>query len=118
FIPKIGALFTIIPASVIGGSLVMVFAMISISGINLITKEPLKNRNSVILAVSLGLGYGLGNVPEALTIFPESIKLIFGGSGIVVSGTIAVLLNIILPLETEEVKIDSAEEISIIKKAA
>ncbi|MGL5429110.1 MAG: hypothetical protein ACRDAS_14475, partial [Cetobacterium sp.] len=77
-----------------------------------------KNRNSVILAVSLGLGYGLGNVPEALTIFPESIKLIFGGSGIVVSGTIAVLLNIILPLETEEVKIDSAEEISIIKKAA
>ena len=118
FIPKIGALFTIIPASVIGGSLVMVFAMISISGINLITKEPLKNRNSVILAVSLGLGYGLGNVPEALTIFPESIKLIFGGSGIVVSGTIAVLLNIILPLEAEEVKTESAEEISIIKKAA
>ncbi|MGL5099476.1 MAG: uracil-xanthine permease family protein, partial [Fusobacteriaceae bacterium] len=34
FIPKIGALFTIIPPSVIGGSLIMVFAMITISGIN------------------------------------------------------------------------------------
>ncbi|WP_297598041.1 nucleobase:cation symporter-2 family protein [uncultured Cetobacterium sp.] len=103
FIPKIGALFTIIPASVIGGSLVMVFAMISISGINLITKDPLVGRNAVILAVSLGLGYGLGNVPAALNIFPESIKLIFGGSGIVVSGSIAVFLNLILPQEEKKV---------------
>lgn len=97
FLPKIGALFTIVPPSVIGGSLVMVFAMISISGINLITKDPLVGRNAVILAVSLGLGYGLGNVPDALAIFPESVKLIFGGSGIVVSGSIAVFLNLVLP---------------------
>lgn len=102
FIPKIGALFTVVPPSVIGGSLVMVFAMISISGIQLITKEPLKGRNAVILAVSLGLGYGLGNVPDALVAFPESIRLIFGGSGIVVSGSIAVLLNIILPQDEKE----------------
>ncbi|MGL4307835.1 uracil-xanthine permease family protein [Cetobacterium sp. SF1] len=113
FIPKIGALFTVFPPSVIGGSLVMVFAMISISGIQLITKEPLKGRNAVILAVSLGLGYGLGNVPDALVAFPESIRLIFGGSGIVVSGSIAVILNIILPkeLSTEEEKTLAGEEI-------
>lgn len=118
FIPKIGALFTIIPASVIGGSLVMVFAMISISGINLITKVPLKSRNSVILSVSLGLGYGLGNVPEALNAFPESIKLIFGGSGIVVSGTIAVLLNIILPPENETAEEKLTEEAKLAEKVA
>lgn len=99
FLPKIGAFFIAIPSSVIGGSLVMIFAMISISGINLITKEPLMGRNAVILSVSLGLGYGLGNVPNALNAFPESIKLIFGGSGIVVSGSIAVFLNLILPKE-------------------
>jgi NCS2 family nucleobase:cation symporter-2 len=103
FFPKIGAIFSVIPASVIGGSLVMIFAMISISGINLITKEPLTGRNSIILAVSLGLGYGLGNVPEALNAFPEGIKLIFSGSGIVVSGTIAVLLNLILPANLKEI---------------
>ncbi len=97
FIPKIGALFTIIPPSVIGGSLVMIFAMISISGINLITKDKLQGRNSVIIAVSLGLGFGLGSVPEALSHFPHTIQLIFGGSGIVVSGAIALILNIILP---------------------
>lgn len=83
FIPKVGAILSIVPASVIGGSLVMIFAMISISGINLITKEPLKGRNALILFVSLGLGYGLGSVPAALSYFPESVKLIFGGSGMV-----------------------------------
>ena len=108
FIPKIGALFTIIPPSVIGGSLVMIFAMISISGINLITKDKLQGRNSVIIAVSLGLGFGLGSVPEALAHFPQTIQLIFGGSGIVVSGAIALILNIVLPQdEVEEKKTES-----------
>ena len=104
FMPKIGAVLGIVPPSVIGGSLVMVFAMITISGINLITKEPLRGRNALILSVSLGLGYGLGSVPSALAYFPESVKLIFGGSGIVVSGSIAVILNMILPEEKEEKK--------------
>ncbi|MGL4403830.1 MAG: uracil-xanthine permease family protein [Fusobacteriaceae bacterium] len=104
FIPKIGALFTIIPPSVIGGSLIMVFAMIAISGINLITKEELAGKNAIILAVSLGLGYGLGSVPDALVHFPESVKLIFGGYGIVISGGIAVTLNLILPKEKAQVE--------------
>ncbi|WP_372713209.1 uracil-xanthine permease family protein [Ilyobacter sp.] len=113
FIPKIGALFTIIPPSVIGGSLVMIFAMISISGINLITKDKLQGRNSVIIAVSLGLGFGLGSVPEALAHFPQTIQLIFGGSGIVVSGAIALILNIVLPQDevvekTSETKLKNA----------
>lgn len=110
FIPKIGVFLTLIPPSVIGGSLVMIFAMISISGINLITKEPLSGRNAVILAVSLGLGYGLGSVNDALRAFPESIKLIFGGSGIVISGAIAVLLNIILPKEINETSKQSIKD--------
>lgn len=112
FFPKIGAVLSIVPASVLGGSLVMIFAMISISGINLITKEPLVGRNAVILSVSLGLGYGLGSVPAALKYFPASIQLIFGGSGIVVSGSIAVLLNIILPLDEKVKKTLKAEKVS------
>ena len=90
----------------------MIFAMISISGINLITKEPLVGRNAVILSVSLGLGYGLGSVPAALKYFPASIQLIFGGSGIVVSGSIAVLLNIILPLDEKVKKTLKGEKVS------
>ena len=113
FIPKVGAILSIVPASVIGGSLVMVFAMISISGINLITKEPLKGRNALILSVSLGLGYGLGSVPQALNNFPESVRLIFGGSGIVVSGSIAVILNLILPPDEEISKFIKKDKMKI-----
>ena len=113
FIPKVGAILSIVPASVIGGSLVMVFAMISISGINLITKEPLKGRNALILSVSLGLGYGLGRVPQALNSFPESVKLIFGGSGIVVSGSIAVILNLILPPDEEIKKLIKKDKMKV-----
>lgn len=113
FIPKVGAILSIVPASVIGGSLVMVFAMISISGINLITKDPLKGRNALILSVSLGLGYGLGSVPQALNSFPESVKLIFGGSGIVVSGSIAVILNLILPPDEEIKKLIKKDKMKV-----
>ena len=91
----------------------MVFAMISISGINLITKEPLKGRNALILSVSLGLGYGLGSVPQALNNFPESVKLIFGGSGIVVSGSIAVILNLILPPDEEIKKLIKKDKMKV-----
>ncbi|MGL5123677.1 MAG: uracil-xanthine permease family protein [Fusobacteriaceae bacterium] len=105
FIPKIGALLTVIPQSVLGGSLIMMFAMISISGINLITKEPLKGRNAIIVAVSLGIGYGIGTVPSVLANYSETIKLIFGGSGIVVSGCIGVVLNMILPADKEVARV-------------
>ena len=47
-----------------------------------------------------------------LKYFPESIQLIFGGSGIVVSGSIAVLLNIILPLDEKIKKSLKTEKVS------
>lgn len=51
----------------------------------------------------IGLGYGFGAVPEGLKYLPETFKLIFGGTGLVLSGTIAILLNIILPEDKHEV---------------
>lgn len=95
--PKIGAVVAIMPTSVLGGAGIIMFSMIAISGVNLITKDPLKGKNSVVVAVALGLGFGLGSVPEALVSLPETLRLIFGGSGIVVAGLIAIFLNIILP---------------------
>lgn len=108
FIPKVAAAFTLVPQSVIGGSLVMIFSMISISGINLINQEPLEGRNAVILAVSLGLGYGIGLVPGVIEAFPESIRYIFTDSGFVVAGTLAVVMNLILPKKNEKVEVSVA----------
>lgn len=99
FFPKLGAVVSIMPPSVLGGAAILMFAMIAISGINLITKEPLDGRNGIIVAVALGLGFGLGSVPEVLAVFPEWAKLLFAQSGIVVASMVALILNIVFPKE-------------------
>ena len=80
----------------------MMFSSIVISGIQLITKEPLTGRNLSIVAVALGVGYGMGANTGVLAQAPEFIKLIFGGSGIVPAAMVAILLNILLPKEKAE----------------
>ena len=97
--PKVGALISIMPQSVLGGAAVMMFSSIVVSGIQLITKYPLDTRNITIVSVSLGLGYGLGANTAILNALPQGIQLIFGGSGIVPAAVVAILLNIILPKE-------------------
>ncbi len=95
--PKLGALVSIMPQSVLGGAAVMMFSSIVISGIQLITKEPLTGRNLSIVAVALGVGYGMGANTGILAQTPEFVQLIFGGSGIVPAAMVAILLNILLP---------------------
>ena len=96
-IPKLGALVSIMPQSVLGGAAVMMFSSIVVSGIQLITKEKLTPLNLTIVAVALGVGYGMGANPGILAHAPSAIKLIFGGSGIVPAALVAIILNIVLP---------------------
>jgi NCS2 family nucleobase:cation symporter-2 len=99
FFPKLGAIVSIMPSSVLGGAAILMFSMIAISGINLITKEPLDGRNGLIVAVALGLGFGLGSVPDVLAILPQWAQLLFAQSGIVVASMVALILNVIFPKE-------------------
>ena len=97
--PKLAALVSIMPQSVLGGAAVMMFSSIVISGIQLITKNPLTARNLSIVSVALGVGYGMGANTGILANAPQFIQLIFGGSGIVPAAMVAILLNIVLPKE-------------------
>ena len=96
-IPKLGAIVSIMPQAVLGGAAVMMFSSIVISGIQLITKEPLTGRNLSIVSVALGVGYGIGSNSAILANAPQMISLIFGGSGIVPAAVVAIVLNILLP---------------------
>ena len=96
-IPKLGALVSIMPQSVLGGAAVMMFSSIVVSGIQLVTKDPLTPRNLTILSVALGVGYGMGANPAILSATPQAVQLIFGGSGIVPAALVAMVLNILLP---------------------
>ena len=100
-LPKLGAFISIMPQSVLGGAAVMMFSSIIVSGIQLITKEPLDARNLTIVSVAIGVGYGIGANSSILVHTPEFVSLIFGGSGIVPAALMAIVLNIILPKEKE-----------------
>ena len=100
--PKLGAIVSIMPQSVLGGAAVKMFSSIVISGIQLITKEPLTARNLSIVSVALGVGYGMGANASILNQAPQAVQLIFGGSGIVPAALVAIVLNILLPKEKKE----------------
>ncbi len=107
--PKIGALISIMPQSVLGGAAVMMFSSIVVSGIQLITKNPLTTRCISIVSVSLGLGYGIGANTAVLSGLPQAVQLIFGGSGIVPAAMVAIALNILLPKAEEDKAIEAKE---------
>lgn len=99
--PKLAALVSIMPQSVLGGAAVIMFSSIVMSGIQLITKEPLTGRNMTIVSVALGLGYGLGSNGAVLAQMPQMVQLIFGGGGIVPAALVAILLNVLLPKDKQ-----------------
>lgn len=96
-VPKLGALVSIMPQSVLGGAAVMMFSSIVVSGIQLITREPLTPRSLSIVSVALGLGYGIGANIGILAHAPQMLSLVFGGSGIVPAALVAILLNLAIP---------------------
>lgn len=95
--PKVAAIVSIMPQSVLGGAAVMMFASIVVSGIQLITKQPIGAREITIVSVALGLGYGIGATAAATNALPYYVQLIFGGSGIVPAAFVAIILNVVLP---------------------
>lgn len=112
--PKFGAIISLMPSSVLGGASISMFAMIAVSGIKLITSEPLNERNSTIVALAIGIGVGISFVPGVLVSLPESIQLIFGDSGLVLVALIAVVLNIVLPKESTKSEEKSNLELEIV----
>lgn len=96
---------SVMPQSVLGGAAVIdVCIHPLISGIQLITKEPIGSREITIISVAIGLGYGLGATNGATSQLPYYIQLVFGGSGIVPCSLAAILLNIVLPKNSKPVR--------------
>lgn len=94
-LPKIGALVTIIPDSVLGGAMLVMFTMIAVQGIKMLTKVNFENnRNILVVAISIGLGLGVTVYPQIFQDLPQTIQL-FLGNGIVVASLCATLLNLI-----------------------
>jgi len=102
FIPKFAAVLTTIPQCVIGGATISVFAMITMTGIRMITSEPLTPRNTAVVGLAVALGVGVTSVQGSLGGFPVWVGTVFGSSSVVIATLVAILLNLILPRNKTE----------------
>jgi xanthine permease len=94
-VPKIGALTTVIPASVLGGAMVAMFGMVIAYGIKMLSKVELNSQeNLLIVACSVGMGLGVTAVPGLFVNLPESVQILTS-NGIVTGSLTAIILNIV-----------------------
>lgn len=99
--PVIGGILQLMPKPVLGGATLIMFGTVAIAGIKILAEAGLNRRNMLIVAISLGLGLGVAAVPDVLSHLPEVLKNIFG-SPITIGAFSAILLNLFLPREPEE----------------
>ena len=98
FIPKIAALTTIIPTSVLGGAMVAMFGMVIAAGIKMLSRVDFSSQeNLLIIACSVGMGLGVTTVPNLFSHLPETVKIL-SNSGIVAGSLTAIFLNLVFSI--------------------
>ena len=95
-LPKFGALAQIIPSSVIGGAMIVMFGFVSLQGMQMLARVDFVNNehNFLIAAVSIAVGVGFNN-SNLFNSLPTAFRMFFS-NGIVMASILAVVLNAIL----------------------
>ena len=106
--PVVGDLFGTMPDPVLGGATLLMFGMVAAAGIRIIASQPIGRKETLVLAISFGLGLGVelcpqaminGNgVPWVLKFAPDMVRNIFS-SGLVTGGVAAILANALIRIK-------------------
>lgn len=96
FVPKVGALISAMPISVLGGGVIIMFGMVVAAGVNMLAEVRWDARNMSILAIALTMGLGLKQVPQALQHLPDTLQILMT-SGLLPVAFLAIILNLALP---------------------
>jgi xanthine permease len=96
FLPKIAAVIGMVPPFLLGGTLVFMFGMIAVVGIQIIAGSMKAQRDILIVAASIGLSAVANFAPsQVFEMFPTAVRML-AADGIVVGTLTAVLLNLLL----------------------
>lgn len=117
-----GSVISTIPSAVIGGASIILFGMISASGLRMVIEHKAdigKTKDLLIVSITLAVGLGLGALSVASDIVgqvgvsaidPRLLKIMIGNveiSPLAIATLIAVLLNVIIPEPKEESKAET-----------
>ncbi|WEG76427.1 nucleobase:cation symporter-2 family protein [Vagococcus intermedius] len=102
--PKVGAMAQVIPESVLGGGMLVMFGMVAVQGMKMLSQADLADeKNLLIITVSIGFGLGFNMLPGLFNQLPETVQM-FTGNGIVISSLTAIILNLLCHGLTQEQK--------------
>jgi len=114
-IPKVGALISIIPAPLLGGTLVVMFGMVASVGVGILRDALKTKRDALIFAVSVGVGLAITVAPSgAFDAIPSGLRIVIS-DGIVVGALLAIVLNVVLPVEQRAASAEATEEPAAVK---
>lgn len=99
-VPKVGAVISTVPITVLGGGVIVMFGMVCAAGVSMLSAVDWSGRNMAIFAVSLSVGLGLQLEPDALQHLPATAKVLLT-SGLLPAAAIAIILNLLLPEESD-----------------
>tara|TARA_B100002003_G_scaffold194880_1_gene184579 strand:+ start:1 stop:1314 length:1314 start_codon:yes stop_codon:yes gene_type:complete len=100
-VPKVGAIVSSMPISVLGGGVILMFGMVVSAGVNMLSDVNWNKRSMFILAISLSVGLGLKMVPESMQHVGGHTLPLLLTSGLLPAALLAVVLNLILPDEQD-----------------
>jgi len=72
--------------------------MVAAAGVNMLSEVNWDRRNMMIFALSLSIGLGLQQVPDAMAFLGGTMKILMT-SGLLPAAVIAIVLNLVLPEE-------------------
>jgi NCS2 family nucleobase:cation symporter-2 len=99
FLPKVAAVVGMIQPFMLGGTLVFMFGMIVVVGIKIVSQSLEQQRDTLILAASVGLSSVVNLAPaQVFEVFPAAIRIL-AADGIVIGILVAIILNLVLPSE-------------------
>lgn len=102
FCPKLASVLSTIPNCVVGGATIVVFSMITMSGMSLVAKSRFTSRSMLVCGISLTLGLGISFAKDSLDVIGGYVQMFFGESSIILVALTAIVLNIVLPKTQED----------------
>jgi len=108
-LPKLAAMTTVIPSSVLGGAMIVMFGSVAVSGLSILSEVNLRKENNLlIIACSIAVGLGSATVPHLFDAMPEFAKMLLQ-NGIVTGSLTAILLNLLLSNKSAAAEADVDE---------
>ncbi|MDR2946767.1 MAG: purine/pyrimidine permease [Candidatus Adiutrix sp.] len=99
--PVVGVVFNIIPDPVLGGALILLFGIITATGMRIIFTDPITRRSILIIGISVGVGVGAAFQPNFTLHLPLWLADLLH-SPVAAGGLTAIVTNLLLPKSMDE----------------